>query len=85
MKIDGKIIDEKKQYGIKSEAAKTCVLPLGKTDKYEYVMGELIFSSDQVMTIEQAIFTYSPSGKTLKNKWEQLKAIEENKLKFERF
>ena len=31
-------------------------------------MGEEIFSSDQVMTIEQAIFTYSRSGKTLKNK-----------------
>ena len=57
MTIDDKIIDEKLQYGINSEAAKISALPSGKIDKYEYVTGEEIFLSDQVIIIEKAIFT----------------------------
>ena len=37
MKIDDKIRDEKLQYDINKEAAKTSALSSGKMDKYEYL------------------------------------------------
>ena len=58
MTIDDKIRDEKLQYDINREAAKT--LPSRKIDKYEYLTGEEIPPPNQSRVIEQAKFTYSP-------------------------
>ena len=68
MTTDHKINNEKLQYNINREAAKTSALSSGKIDKYEYLTGEEILPSDQSRIIEQANFTYSPLGKALKNK-----------------
>ena len=38
-------------------------LSSGKIDKYEYLTGEELLSSDQSRIIEQARFTYSRLGK----------------------
>ena len=46
MTIDKKIWDEKQQYDINREAAKTLALSSGKIDKYEYLTGEEILPSD---------------------------------------
>ena len=64
MTIDDQITDEKLQYDINREAAKTSVLSPGKIDKYEYLTGEEILPSNQKQIIEQAKFTYSPLCKT---------------------
>ena len=50
------------------EAAKISALSLDNTDKYEYLTGKEILPSDKRRIIEQAKFTYSPSGKTFENK-----------------
>ena len=42
MAIDDKIRDEKLQYNINREAAKTSALSSGKIDKYEYLRGDEI-------------------------------------------
>ena len=63
MTIDDKIKNEKLQYDINQEAAKVSAESSGKIDKYEYLTGEKILSSDQSRKIEQAKFTYSPLGK----------------------
>ena len=55
-------------------------MSLGKIDKYEFLTGEEILSSDQSRTIEQAKFTYSPLGKAFE-KQKRLKSKEKNKLK----
>ena len=47
MKIDDQIEDEKLQYCINIEAAKTAALSSGKIDKYEYLIGEETLSSNQ--------------------------------------
>ena len=46
MTIDDQIRDEKLQYDINREAAKTSVLSSGKTDKYECHTGEEILPSN---------------------------------------
>ena len=66
MTIGDKIRDEKLQYDINREAAKISALSSGKIDKYEYLTGEEILPSNQRQIIEQAKFTSSPLGKTLK-------------------
>ena len=43
MTIDDKIIDEKLQYDISREAAKTSALSSSKIAKYDYITGEEIF------------------------------------------
>ena len=63
MTIDDKIIDEKIQSDINTEAAKISALSSGKIDKYEYLTAEETLSSDQSRIIEEAKFTYSPPGK----------------------
>ena len=63
MTIDDKIIDEKLQYDINSEAAKISALSSGKIAKYEYLTGEEILPSEQRTVIEQVKFTYFPLGK----------------------
>ena len=47
MTIDGEIRNEKLQYDINREAAKTSVLSSGKIDKYEYLTGEEMLPSNQ--------------------------------------
>ena len=64
MTIVDKIRDEKLQYDINKKAAKISALSSGKIDKYEYLTGQEVLSSNQREIIEQAKFTYSPFGKT---------------------
>ena len=74
MIIDDKINDEKLQYNINREAAKTSPFSSDKIDKYEYLTSEEMLPSDQSRIIEQAKFTYSPFGKAFEK---LIKAIEE--------
>ena len=73
MKINDQIRDEKLQYNINREAAKISALSSGKIHKYEYLTGEDVLPSNQHQIIEQAKFTYSPSGKAFEK---QIKTIE---------
>ena len=74
MTINDQIIDEKLQYDINREAAKTSSLSSGRIRKYEYLTGEDILPSNQQQIIEQAKFTYSPLGKAFEK---QIKTIED--------
>ena len=47
MTIDDEIRNEKLQYDINREAAKTSVLSSGKIDTYEYLTGEEMLPSNQ--------------------------------------
>ena len=47
MTINDQIKDEKLQYDINREAAKISALSSGKINKYEYLIGEKIFPSNQ--------------------------------------
>ena len=81
MTLEDQIRDEKLQCNINRDAAKISALSSGKIDKYEYLTGEEILPSNQQQIIEQAKFTYSPSGKAFEK---QTKATEDqgrNKLK----
>ena len=69
MTIEDQIKDEKLQYDINREAAKTS----GKFDKYEYLTGEEILASNQQQLIQQAKFNYSPLGKALKKQRKTIK------------
>ena len=64
MRINDRIRDEKLQSDINRKAAEISAVSLGKIDKYEYLTGNEILPSNQQQIIEQAKFTYSPSGKT---------------------
>ena len=87
MTIDDQIKSEKLQYNINREAAKISALSSGKFDKYEYLTGEEILTSNKQQIIEQVKFTYSPLGKafekqtkTIEDQGEkQIKAIQDNK------
>ena len=89
MTINDQIRDEKLQYNINREAAKTSALSSGKIHKYEYLTGEDILASNQQQIIKQAKITYSPLGKafekqikTIENQGqEQVKALENLKPK----
>ena len=74
MTIEDQIKDEKLQYDINREAAKTSALSSGKTGKYEFLTGEEILPSNQQLIIEQAKLTYSPLGKVFQK---QTKTIED--------
>ena len=74
MKINSNIRVKKLQYNINKEVAKVSALSSGKIDKYEYLTGEEILSSNQRQITEQAKFTYSPLGKAFEK---QTKAIED--------
>ena len=74
MTIEDQIKDEKLQYDITREAAKISALSSGKIDKYEYLTGEQILTTNQQQIIEQAKFIYSPLGKAFKK---QIKTIED--------
>ena len=71
MLIDDKIRDEKLQYDIKREAAKTSALSSGKTDKYEYLTEKELLPSNRSQIIEQANFTYSPLEKASEKQTEK--------------
>ena len=62
MTINGQIRDEELQYDINREAAIISSSSSGKIGKYEYLTGEEIIPSNQLKIIEQAKFTYFPSG-----------------------
>ena len=74
MTINNQIRDEKLQYDINREAAKILTLSSRKIQKYEYLTGEDILSSNQQKIIEQAKFTYSALGKAFEK---QIKTIED--------
>ena len=59
MTINDQIKDEKLQYDINREAAKTLALSSGKIRKYEYLTSKEILPSDQQQIIEKGKFTYS--------------------------
>ena len=63
MTINDQIKDEKLQYDINREAAKTLALSSGKIPKYEYLTSKEILPSDQQQIIEKGKFTYSSLGK----------------------
>ena len=87
MAIQDQIKDEKLQYDINREAANISALSSGKIEKYEYLTGEEILSSNQERIIQRAKFNYSPLGKafekqtkTIKDQGnKQVKAIQDNK------
>ena len=58
--INDKIIDEKLQYDINRATARISALSSGKTSKYEYLVGDERFPSNQRQTKEQAEFVHSP-------------------------
>ena len=74
MTIDDQIRDGKQQYYINRKAAKISALSSNKIDKYEYLTGEEILSSNRQQIIEQAKFTYSPLGKAFEK---QIKTSED--------
>ena len=74
MTINDQTIDEKLQYHVNREAAKTSALSSGRIYKYEYLTGEGMLPSIQQQIIEQARFTYSPLGKAFEK---QIKTIED--------
>ena len=63
MTINDQIKDEKLPYDINREAAKVSALSSGKIDKYEYLTGKEVLSSNKKEIIEQGRFTYSRLGK----------------------
>ena len=65
MTIEYRIKDGKLQYDINREAAKISALSSGRLDKYEYLTGDEILTSNQQQIIQQAIFNYSPLGKAI--------------------
>ena len=79
MTIENQIKDEKLQYDINREAAKTSALSSDKIDKYEYLTGEEILPSNQQQIIEQAKFTYSPLGKAFEKQTKTIEDQGENK------
>ena len=81
MTLEDQIRDEKLQYDIDREAAKISALSSGKTDKYEYLTGEEILSSNLQQIIEQAKFTYSPLGKAIEKQIKTIKDQGEKQIK----
>ena len=71
MTID-KIRDQKLQYNINREAAKTLALSSGKNNEYEYLTGEEILPSNQRQIIEQTKFANSPLCKAFETKQKRL-------------
>ena len=78
---DDQIRDEKLQYDTNRKAAEISAWSSGKIDKYEYLAGKEILSSNQQQIIEQANFTYSPLGKDFEKQITKLKIKEKNKLR----
>ena len=81
MTIGDQIRDEKRQYDINRETAKISALSSNKIDKYEYLTGEELLTSNQKEIIEQAIFTYSPLGNAFKKQTKTIEDQIKNKLR----
>ena len=73
MTIDDKVRDEKLQHGINRKTAKISVFSSGKIKSNEYPADEEILSFNQRQIIEQAKFTYFPSGKTFEKEIQTIK------------
>ena len=80
MTIDDQIRDENLQYDINREAAKISALLWNKIGKYEYLTGEETLPSNQKQIIEQAKFTYSPSGKAFEKQIKTIEGQRENQV-----
>ena len=80
MTIDDQIGNEKLQYDINREVAKTSSLSSGKIDKYEYLTGEDVLPSSNQQIIKQARFTYSPLRKVSEKQIKQLKIKVKSRL-----
>ena len=76
---DDKIGDEKLQSDINREAPKMSALSSGKNDKYEYLKGREILSSNQTQIIEQAKMTHSPLQKDFEMQTSMVENRGENK------
>ena len=63
MTTDDKIRNEKLQYNINREIAKISAFSSGEFDKYEYLTGEEILTSNQRQIVEQTKIAYSRLGK----------------------
>ena len=74
MTVNDQIRDEKIQYDINREVAKTSAWSSGKIRKYEYLTGEDILPSHQQQITEQGKFTYSLLGKAFEK---QIKTIKD--------
>ena len=81
MTIEDQIRDEKLQYDVNRETAKILALSSGKTDKYEYLTGQEILPSNQQQIINQAKFSYSPSGKAFEKQTKTIKDQGEKQIK----
>ena len=83
MTTDQKIRDEKLHHDINGEAIKISALLSRNINKYEYLTGEEILPANQRKIIEQAKFTYSPSGRTFKKLTKSMEDQEEKKQAIE--
>ena len=63
MTIVVKTRGENLQHNMNIQTVKISTLSLDKFDKYEYLTGEEILSSDQSQTTQQTKFVYSPHKK----------------------
>ena len=79
MTIEDQIRDEKLQYDINREAAKSSALLSGKIDKYEYLTGEEILPSNHQQILNKLNSLILIWEKLLKNKQKQFKIKEKNK------
>ena len=59
MTINDEIRNEELKYGINKKAAEITALSSGKIDKYDYLTGKEVLSSNQQEMLEQAKFSYS--------------------------
>ena len=76
-----KIRDKKTKYDINREAAKMSALPSGKVDKYKYLTGEEILTSDRRRIIEQVKFIYYPLGNAFEKQIKTIKDTAEKQTK----
>ena len=68
-------------HDINWEADKISALSSNEIHKYEYLTGENILPSNQQQTIEQARFTYSPTGKAFEKQMKTIEDQEEKQIK----
>ena len=80
MTIDYQIKDEKVQYNINREAAKSSALSSGKIEKYKYLTCKEILPSNQKQITEQAKFTYSFLRKTFKKETKTIEDQRKNQI-----
>ena len=81
MKFNNKSREEKLRYDITREAAKISALSSKQFNKHEYLTSEEILLSNQNQMIEQAKFTYSPSGKGFRKQITTIKDQGEKQIK----